>query len=629
MKKDECYPKRNYKERYDLTRHPARIRSSDVIEGVFDILSFYDSPDPTLIAAKGSINGIDCMVLGQEKRREGKESKASGMLTPKGFGFVLEMLDEAENKNTPIVSFIDTFGGDSSMDSEIGGQSFLISDCISRYCNVETATVSFVIGEGGSGGALAMQVADKGFMLENSLYSVIAPESCCRIIFHKRLAAGESLEDTLQDALEVLRPGAEHIKEIGMIDEILPEPVDGAHTNYDQTISTIRESLTETLDEWVTTHKNGEKKLKSKLIPKLLKQRRKKVLKYGDFSHPKHKPLKRYIPKNGGVHSKAFDIEREDFHMIPSILAHMEKEGIDDTELINCELEWDKNKNLFRVAGGCGFISSKEYRDNFWACPKCGKGEYLCISEQIMKICDPDTFHELETDLTIKKLRGSEKYNFGKYKAQLERLDGKTFSKEGLVTGTAKIDGKDVVLVISDLKFFGGSFGAVFGEKFKRAVDFAVKHQYPFISVCSSGGARMNEGPMSLAQMAKMNMSLQDLKREGILYLSVITGPTTGGAYASYVTQGDILIGEKGALVEFAGPRVVTGAGFEVDRDIVCTDKLFETDKIQKLVNRKDLKNVLSYYVDFFYGIKFPDKRNNFGRLRDFRKLSTDFRLKS
>jgi len=118
-------------------------------------------------------------------------------------------------------------------------------------------------------------------------------------------------------------------------------------------------------------------------------------------------------------------------------------------------------------------------------------------------------------------------------------------------------------------------------------------------------------------------------QRGGILYLSVITGPTTGGAYASYVTQGDILIGEKGALVEFAGPRVVTGAGFEVDRDIVCTDKLFETDKIQKLVNRKDLKNVLSYYVDFFYGIKFPDKRNNFGRLRDFRKLSTDFRLKS
>ena len=628
MKKDECYPKRNYKERYDLTRHPGRIRSSDVIEGVFDVLSYYDSPDPTLIAAKGSIDGVDCMILGQEKRREGKPGKATGMITPKGFGFVLEMLDKAEKKKIPVISFIDTFGGDSSMDSEMGGQSFLISDCISRYCNVATATVSFVIGEGGSGGALAMQVADKGFMLENALYSVIAPESCSRIIFHRRLTAGESLEDTLQDALEVLRPGAEHIKEIGMIDEILPEPSEGAHTDYDQTIKTIRESLIDTLKEWVSTRKNGEKNLKSKLISKLVKQRREKVLKYGDFSYRIYKPTKRYIPQNGGTHTKAFDIEREDFHNIPSIKAHLEKEGIADTELINCEKEWDKDKNLFRVAGGCGFISSKEYRENFWACPKCGKGEYLCISEQITKICDLDTFHELEAGLTIKKLKRSERYYSGKYKDQLDKLNGKTFSKEGLVTGTAKINNKDVVVVISDLKFFGGSFGAVFGEKFKRAVDYAVKKKYPFISICSSGGARMNEGPMSLAQMAKMNMALLDLKKEGILYLSVITGPTTGGAYASYVTQGDILIGEKGALVEFAGPRVVTGAGFEVDRDIVSTDKLYETDKIQKLVNRKEVKYVLSYYVDFFYGIKFPEQRTNYGRLRDFRKLSKNFVLK-
>ena len=175
-------------------------------------------------------------------------------------------------------------------------------------------------------------------------------------------------------------------------------------------------------------------------------------------------------------------------------------------------------------------------------------------------------------------------------------------------------------MVISDIKFFGGSFGAVFGEKFKRAVDFSVKNKYPFISICASGGARMNEGPMALAQMAKMNMAILDLKRAGMLYLSVITGPTTGGAYASYVTQGDVIIGEKGALVEFAGPRVVTGAGFHVDRDIVCTDKLFETKKIQYLVNRKALRGILSYSVGFFYDIKFPKTRKNTGRIGDFRK---------
>lgn len=628
MKREDCIPTKSYKERYDLTRHPERIRSSDVIEGVFDIVSYYDSPDPSLIAARGNINGIDCIILGQEKKRSGKESNASGMVTPMGFGFALEMLDEAEEKSLPVVSFIDTFGGDSSMDSELGGQSFLISDCISRFCEVATPTVSFVIGEGGSGGALALQVADKSFMLENALYSVIAPESCSRIIFHKRLAAGESLEDTLQDSLEVLRPGAEHVKEIGMVDTILPEPPEGAHTDYEFTISIIRDALIESLEEWVITLKNGAKVVKKKSINRLLKQRRAKVLKYGDFSDRAKKPQKRFIAQNAPSKLNTIDVEREDFYMIPLIKAHMEKEGIDDTELINCEKEWDPEKNIFRVAGGCGFISAKEFKDNYYACPKCGKGHYLCVSEQIQKICDTDTFHELEPELTIEKLIGSERYFFGRYKEQLERINGNTFSKEGLVTGKAQINGKEIVLVISDLKFFGGSFGSVFGEKFKRAVDFAVKNNYPFISVCSSGGARMNEGPMALAQMAKMNMSVLDLKKNGILYLSVITGPTTGGAYASFVTQGDIMIGEKGALVEFAGPRVVMGAGFDVDSEIVTTDKLYETDKIQNLVNRKDLKFVLSYYIDFYYSLKFPELRSNRGRIRDFRYMSRDLTLK-
>ncbi len=302
--------------------------------------------------------------------------------------------------------------------------------------------------------------------------------------------------------------------------------------------------------------------------------------------------------------------------------AHLQQEGIDETEFIECEKEWDPERNLFKVAGGCGFIPLQQYLDNYYACPKCGKGEYLSVEDQIEKLCDRDTFHEIESDLTIDKLVGSERYNFGKYKASLEKLNSKTFSKEGLITGTAQINGKQVVLVITDLKFFGGSFGAVFGEKFKRAIDFAVKYRHPFISVCASGGARMNEGPMSLAQMAKMNMAVLDLKKEGLLYLSVITGPTTGGAYASYVTQGDIIVGERGSLAEFAGPRVVTGAGVLVDRDIVTTDNLYETGKIQHCVNRNELKNTLSHYVDIFYDLKFPGARLSKGRIRDFRQLT-------
>ncbi|MBU2650789.1 MAG: hypothetical protein KKA81_07630 [Bacteroidetes bacterium] len=620
MKKD-IVPSRNYKERYDLVRHPERIRSSDIIEGVFSDLHYMDSPDPTLIAALGVFDGIKCMLLGQEKKRLGKESRATGMMTATGYGYALEMLDVAEKEKLPVISFIDTFGGDSSMNSELGGQSFLISDCISRYCQIAVPTVSFVIGEGGSGGALALQVADKGYMLENALYSVIAPESCSRIIFHKRLAAGEDLEGTLKDSLEVLRPGAVHIKEIGMIDEILPEPPEGAHTDYNFTIGTIKEALSETLNEWLTSSKSKKRSVKTKVIPKLLEERRNKVLHYGIFNDTLDKLAKRKIKTIDHAKINTIDIDREDFHTMFLIKAHLEKEGIKGTEVYHCQKEWDPDMNVFRVAGGCGFIPVEDYIANFYACPKCGKGEYLAVEEQIEKICDRDTFHEIEGHLTLEKLIGKERYYFGQYKSSLEKLKGTTFSTEGLVTGTAQINGRQVVLVITDLKFFGGSFGAVFGEKFKRAVDFAVKYRHPFISICSSGGARMNEGPMSLAQMAKMNMALLDLKNEGLLYISVIPGPTTGGAYASYVTQGDIIIGEKGALVEFAGPRVVMGAGFDVDRNIVTTDKLYETGKIQHLVHRRELKETLSFYMDVFYDLKYPTIRACKGRIRDFRKI--------
>jgi acetyl-CoA carboxylase carboxyl transferase beta subunit len=598
VKKDDHSPPKSYKERYDLVRHPSRIRSSDVIKGVFNDIIYYGSPDPSLIAATGTVNGINCIILGQEKPRKGKKSKATGMVKPEGFGFALEMLEQAEKNHLPVVSFIDTYGGDPSMESEMGGQSFLISDAISRFCDANTATVSYVIGEGGSGGALAIQVADKGFMLENSIYSVIAPESCCRIIFHRRLTAGEDVEEVLPDALNLL-----------------------AHTDYEFTCNIIKKSLVKTLNEWITKSRKGGKGIKPATIKKLKIKRREKVLKYGEFIDDLDKLAKRRTRRKFPDRVKTIDIEQEDFETMHLIKAHLEKEGIEDTELYNCEKQWDPDKNIFRVAGGCGFVSLKEYKDNFYACPKCGKGEYLSVEEHIEKICDKNTFREIEGDLSFKKMLNADRYNFGSYKESLVKTKDKSFSNEALVTGTAKIKGKDIVLAISDLRFFGGSFGAVFGEKFKRAVDYAFEHKQPLISVCSSGGARMNEGPMSLAQMAKMNMALLDLKDEGILYLSVITGPTTGGAYASYVTQGDIIIGEEGAMVEFAGPRVVMGGGFNVDRDIIMTNKLYETDKIQHLVKRRDLKGLLSYYVRVFYAIRYPEKRRNRGRILDFSKM--------
>jgi acetyl-CoA carboxylase carboxyl transferase beta subunit len=620
MKQTGNTPKRSFKERYDLIRHPDRIRSSDIIEGVFDDLSFLDCPDPSLVIARGSVDGIECLIIGQEKKRAGKESKATGMVNSKGHSYALDMLDKAEEENLPVVTFVDTFGGDTSMDSELGGQSFLISDCITKFCSIETPTVSIVIGEGGSGGALAFQVTDKSYMLENALYSVIAPESCSRIIFHKRLTAGEPMEDTVKDSLDLLKPGAENIKFIGMIDEILPEPEKGAHTDYEFTIKTIKSALQKTIKEWGLQGSIKGRFLAKSTLNKIVKKRRERVLNYGEFEKGRDRLFKRNTKAVAHDNVKKIDVERETFYNHILIKASLEERGITDTEIYECEMEWLPELKKFRVAGGCGFVSHNDYVDNFYACPKCGKGEYLGIEEQIEKICDKGTFKEIELALTTRKLIGKERYYYGKYKERLEKLENKSFSNEALVAGTAEMNGRKVVVAITDLGFFGGSFGAAFGEKFKRTIDYARKKEYPFISICSSGGARMNEGTMSLAQMAKMNMALLDLKRKGILYMSVIAEPTTGGAYASYVTQGDIMIGEKGSLVEFAGPRVVTGAGFHVEKDIVCTDNLYKTRKLQHLVHRRDLKNVLSYYVDLYYDMKYSDQRKHFGRIRDFRK---------
>ncbi len=612
---------KSLKERYELTRHPSRIRSSDIIENIVDNPIYYESPDPSLVAVKGYMDGIRCIILGQEKRREGKDSKATGMITAEGYNYVLDILKEAEEHKIPIISFIDTFGGDASMKSEIEGQSFNISDCIRRFCEVKTPTVSYVIGEGGSGGALAMQVADKSFMFENALYSVIAPESCARIIFNKRLQEGENLENLVESALEVLQPGAEHLMEVGMVDEILSEPDEGAHTNYENTINMIRETLVETLNEWVNVDKKtDEKRITNKTVNRLVKERRDKVLNYGSFENSLQ-TLKRIVKgkfkrkRKEDVSGKVIDVETGDSFISQLRKEHLENRNIKDRQVVLCEKEWNEQEGKFRVAGGCGMKSFDDYENNFHACPECGKGELLGAEEHLAKLCDEGTFEEVEHNLNLENLVGNERYLTDSYRVKLEKGEKRGFSKDSLVIGTGQINGKGVAFAISDIDFISGSFGSIYGEKFKRIVDVAIKEELPLVSVCSSGGARMQEGPMSLAQMAKINMALLDLKSKGIPYISIIAEPTTGGAYASYVTQGDIMIGERGSLAEFAGPRVVTGAGLEVDRNVVCTDMLYENGYIDHLVNRDELKRVVSHYARLFHDIKHPEQRRNTGRI--------------
>lgn len=614
----------NLEARLKVVRDPKRIPSSILINGVFDkdSLVYYKSPDPSLIAAKGKIDGIECVVLGQERPNTVNPSESLYSMTPAGYSYALQRLDEAEKAAMPVITFIDTVGADASMKAEKGGQALLIADCIKRYCDIKAPVISVIHGFGGSGGALAMQGHDRVFMLENAMESVISPESAIRITMNRELAAGTPMSELIPLALDMLHPEAEHLKEIGMVDYILPEPKNGANKGYREVIKTVRDAISATLSEWTyKDSKTGERGLTRRKIDQIVRDRYRRIMDYGKFEgrvvgslHDFWTRFRKREPKEYMQDLTFVDVNEANLKISKEEFQKRKEKGTKGLGVM-CERVEAEEKTTFPPSGGCGTISDEKWIQNFYACPTCGKGEYLAMEEQIRKILDEGSFAETERNLTLNNIKDTKRYSGNKYKSVLKKAEENSFSKEALVTGTGTIDGREVVVAISDIQFIGGSFGAVFGEKFRRASELAYRKRVPLVSVTSSGGARMYEGPMALAQMAKMIASLLPLKQKGISYLSVLADPCTGGAYASYASVGGIIIGEKGSLAAFAGPRVTMGAGIEVDPATITTDMLYKNGRIHHLVNRKDVKEVLSFHVEYFYNHKYPSQRKNTGRM--------------
>ena len=188
-------------------------------------------------------------------------------------------------------------------------------------------------------------------------------------------------------------------------------------------------------------------------------------------------------------------------------------------------------------------------------CDACGYHFPLRARERITQLVDEGTFRETEP-----RLVSSDPLAFvdsTPYRDRLREQQARTGLADALVTGTATLDGHPIVLAVLDFSFMGGSMGVVVGEKLALAADAARKKRHPLVTVVASGGARMQEGMLSLLQMAKTSLAIQRLQAEGVPYLSVLTNPTTGGVFASFASLGDIIIAEPHALIGFAGPRVV------------------------------------------------------------------------
>lgn len=242
----------------------------------------------------------------------------------------------------------------------------------------------------------------------------------------------------------------------------------------------------------------------------------------------------------------------------------------------------------------------KEVERRLFVCPKCGVHLRLTVEQRLLTVVDRGSF--VEHDSTLGSADPLQFTDRRPYAARLVDARKKTGREEAVVCGVATIDGRSVALGLFDFAFLGGSMGSVVGEKLTRIVEHALSERLPVIFFSASGGARMQEGVLSLMQMAKVNMALGRLRAAGLPYLSVMTDPTTGGVAASLGMLGDINIAEPQALIGFAGPRVIEQTIREkLPPGFQRAEFLLEHGMVDVVVERKDLRRVLSQLLGLLY----------------------------
>jgi acetyl-CoA carboxylase carboxyl transferase subunit beta len=232
-------------------------------------------------------------------------------------------------------------------------------------------------------------------------------------------------------------------------------------------------------------------------------------------------------------------------------------------------------------------------------CPKCRYPFRIGARERIALLTDPGTFEEHQTGLTsADPLRFKDSK---RYPDRVRAARQKTALEDAVISGIARIGGLPTVLCVFEFSFLGGSMGSVVGEKLARAIELAIDKALPVIIVSASGGARMQEGILSLMQMAKTSAALERLAEARLPYLSVLTDPTTGGVTASFAMLGDVILAEPRALIGFAGPRVIAETIRQpLPEGFQRSEFLLEHGQLDLVVERKDLKDTLRRLLAFF-----------------------------
>lgn len=239
-------------------------------------------------------------------------------------------------------------------------------------------------------------------------------------------------------------------------------------------------------------------------------------------------------------------------------------------------------------------LYKEDVKNNLNICPNCGAYFRMHINRRLESIIDEGTYKRFDLNIDNVNPLGLEDYE-----QKIKKLRQKTDLEEAVSCGTGKIEGEDVVICIMDSGFLMGSMGTVVGEKITYAVEKSIELKYPLIIFTVSGGARMQEGIMSLMQMAKTTAAISKLNKAGGLYISVLTDPTYGGVTASFATIADIVLSEPGAMIGFAGQRVIEQTiGESLPEGFQTAEFLLEHGFIDKIVERRELKHTLKRLID-------------------------------
>ncbi len=247
----------------------------------------------------------------------------------------------------------------------------------------------------------------------------------------------------------------------------------------------------------------------------------------------------------------------------------------------------------------CGHIDIKDrFVRALNVCPNCGRHRRISAQEYIDLLVDEGSWHELDA-----KLSSTDPLHFENYKQRLEVATEKAGPLEAVRTGYGRLDGMPLDLGVMDFNFMGGSMGSVVGEKLARLTRRSAERRIPLVIVSASGGARMQEGVLSLMQMAKTSVEIARIRAARVPFISILTNPTTGGVSASYAMQGDVILAEPGAVIGFAGPRVIKQTiGQDLPEGFQTAEFLVEHGMIDAVVPRSELRDATAQLLRHMAG---------------------------